>query len=368
MMRYLQFIYPLIFIFIVSCNGSVKSSDKNTSKTAREIPKKETAKLVNIAGPADGKEYSSGDMVNLKLSLRGERYPDSVRVFFDGRAVATLKAQNLEYSIETDSARLGKIPLKIVAYEGDKRPQTLIHFINLKSDINPVLYSYRVINEYPHDKSAYTQGLLYHNGYFYESTGQEGKSSLRKVDIETGNILKIHNLESKFFGEGLVLFGGKLFQLTWKKKVGFVYDIQTFEEIKRVHYTTQGWGLTSDGEHLIMSDGTNKIYFLEPEYFTVLYSIEVYDNKNPVWQLNELEFINGEIWANIYTTDRIARIDPLTGKVKAYIDLSGILAGRYHHTELAELNGIAWDSENKRLFITGKNWPRMFEIRIFKRQ
>ncbi|MBS0010453.1 MAG: glutaminyl-peptide cyclotransferase, partial [Bacteroidales bacterium] len=246
--------------------------------------------------------------------------------------------------------------------------QTLTHFVTVVSDIEPELYSYRLVNMYPHDITAYTQGLVYHEAYFYESTGGEGTSTLRKVEVETGEIVKRHNLESKFFGEGLAIFNRQLFQLTWRNKVGFVYDIHTFDEIRRVHYTTQGWGLTSNGEKLIMSDGTNKLYFLEPEYFTVLSSVEVYDDRSHVWQLNELEYINGEVWANIYMTDRIARIDPLTGKVLAYIDLTGILPARDRHPELAELNGIAWDSEGDRLFVTGKNWPRLFEIKLVRRR
>lgn len=366
-MKYIYPLYLLVIAFAVSCNGSVKSSDKNES--APEVkPKRPAANLVNIENPADGSKYSSGDEISLILSLRGNDTPDSVRVIFDGEPLATLRDSVLEYKIDTRSVRLGKIPLKIMAYKGDKRPQVITHFVTILSDIKPELYSYRVISTYPHDKTAYTQGLVYHKGYLYESTGREGRSTLRKVEIETGEILKVHNLDSKFFGEGLVVHEGQLYQLTWRNNVGFVYDIQSFEEIKRVHYTTQGWGLTSNGEELIMSDGTNKLYFFEPEYFTVTSSLEVYDNKSQVWQLNELEYINGEIWANIYTTDRIARIEPSTGKVLAYIDLSGILPASDQHSELAELNGIAWDSDKERIFVTGKNWPRLFEIRLVKRQ
>lgn len=365
-MKFMFPVYLVVMVFAVSCNGSVKS-DNDTSE-ANETPKELSANLVNIEEPDDGAKYSSGDEIILKLSLRGNIIPDSVRVFFDGEPLATIKAPDLEYAFDTRSSRLGRLPLKIMAYEGNKRPQVLTHFVTVMSDIKPDLYSYRVINMYPHDINAYTQGLVYHDGYFYESTGGEGESTLRKVEIETGNVLKIHNLESKFFGEGLVLYDGRLFQLTWRNNVGFVYDIQSFEEIKRVHYTTQGWGLTSNGQELIMSDGTNKLYFLEPEYFTVVSSIEVYDDNSQVWQLNELEYINGEIWANIYTTDRIARIDPSTGKVLAYIDLTGILPDEDRHPELAELNGIAWDNNKGRLFITGKNWPRLFEIELVIRQ
>lgn len=365
-MKFMFPVYLAVMIFAVSCNGSVKS-DNNTS-AANETPKELSANLVNIEEPDDGAKYTSGDKIILKLSLRGNITPDSVRVFFDGESLATIKAVDIEYPIDTKPSRLGRIPLKIMAYEGNKRPQVITHFITIFSDIKPDLYSYRVINMYPHDINAYTQGLVYHDGYFYESTGGEGKSTLRKVEIETGNVLKTHNLESKFFGEGLVLYDDRLFQLTWRNNVGFVYDIQSFEEIKRVHYTTQGWGLTSNGKELIMSDGTNTLYFLEPEYFTVVSSIEVYDDNGQVWQLNELEYINEEVWANIYTTDRIARIDPSTGKVLAYIDLTGILPDEDRHPELAELNGIAWDNDNGRLFITGKNWPRLFEIELVKRQ
>ncbi|MBN1387808.1 MAG: glutaminyl-peptide cyclotransferase [Bacteroidales bacterium] len=365
----MKFTYSVLLVIMAlafSCNGSVKS-DNNTS-TEKANTKELSASLVNIEEPEDGAKFISGDKIHLKLSLRGNKSPDSVRVFFDGESMAILKPDGLEYTVDTRSSRLGRIPLKIMAYEGSKRPQVITHFVTIFSDIQPDLYSYRVINMYPHDINAYTQGLVYHDGYLYESTGGEGKSTLRKVEIETGKIMKIHNLESKFFGEGLVLYDGRLFQLTWRNNVGFVYDIQSFEEIKRVHYTTQGWGLTSNDRELIMSDGTNKLYFLEPEYFTVVSSIEVYDDKSHVWQLNELEYINGEIWANIYTTDRIARIDPSTGKVLAYIDLTGILPDEDRHPELAELNGIAWDEDNDRLFITGKNWPRLFEIELVKRQ
>lgn len=358
-------IYALLTL-AVACNGSVKKSGDNKAGEKNEEPRVLAANLVNIEEPADGSEYSSGDEIRLVLSLRGETVPDSVRIFFDGVPLVSLEAGELEYIIDSRSARLGKIPLKIMAFKGDRRPQILTHFVTIISDIKPELYTYSVINIYPHDRTAYTQGLLYHEGYIFESTGREGRSSLRKVELETGNLLKVHNLESKFFGEGLALHDQKLFQLTWTNNVGFVYDINSFEEIKRVHYTTQGWGLTSNGKELIMSDGTNKLYFLEPDYFTVLSTIEVFDDKTHVWQLNELEYINGEIWANIYTTDRIARIDPQTGKVMAYIDLSGILPEKDHHRELAELNGIAWDNDNERLFITGKNWPRLFEIKLVR--
>lgn len=369
-MRVFYIIKAVILLFAVSCNGPAESSgsrDQSRSDTDKS-QKMPAASLVDISEPADGARFSSGEKIKLVLGLRGEDLPDSVKVYFDGMALTTLKGGVLEYTVETASARLGSIPLKVMAWEDDKRAQVVTHFISIISDIEPALYGYRIINMYPHDKKAYTQGIIYENGFFYESAGGEGESTLRKVEVETGRVLQVHNLERKFFAEGLAEHDGRLFQLTWTNNVGFVYDMQSFEEIKRIHYTTQGWGLASNGKELIMSDGTNKIYFMEPEYFTVQSHIEVYDNKDHVWQLNELEYIGGEIWANIYMTDRIARIDPSTGKVLAYIDLSGILPAEDKHSELAELNGIAWDEENERLFVTGKNWPRLFEIELVRRQ
>lgn len=367
-MRYLCFIQAVILLTL-SCKGPAESSDSRRQGEGQvkgiRVP---AASLVDISQPADGARFSSGEEIELVLGLRAEAVPDSVKVWFDGRALATLRDSVLEYTIETARTRLGRIPLKVMAYKGDKRAQVITHFISIISDIEPALYGYRLINMYPHDKNAYTQGIIYKDGFFYESTGGEGESTLRKVEVETGRVLRVHNLERKFFAEGLAAHSERLFQLTWKNNVGFVYDMQSFEEIKRVHYTTQGWGLTSNGEELIMSDGTNKLYFMDPGYFTVLSNIEVYDNKDHVWQLNELEYIRGEVWANIYMTDRIARIDPATGKVLAYIDLSGILPAEDMHPELAELNGIAWDEENERLFVTGKNWPRLFEIELVRRR
>lgn len=366
LIKYCSFLLILFILGSPACNSPEKTAGSSTAAEKDKIIKP-ASELVELNDPEDGMSISSGDDLTISLSLRGDKYPDSVRVFLDGAYLATLPGTELEYIASTQGRRLGKIPLKVQAYEQGKRPQTITHFITILSDIDPEVYSYRVKNMYPHDKNAYTQGLLYHEGYFYESTGGEGESTLRKVDPETGEVMKIHNLESKFFGEGLVLHNGRLFQLTWKHNVGFVYDFETFREIKRVHYTTQGWGLEAIGNELVMSDGTNNLYFLEPDYFTVLRSIRVFDNNEAVWQLNELEYINGELWANIYMTDRIARIDPETGKVLAYVDLSGILPRKYHHPELEQLNGIAWDDVNNRLFVTGKNWPLLFEIEPVER-
>jgi glutamine cyclotransferase len=230
------------------------------------------------------------------------------------------------------------------------------------SDVVPEIYGYKVTHTYPHDKEAFTQGLFYYDGVFYEGTGQEGSSNLREVEITTGKVLRQHNLDPSLFGEGITLYKDRIYQVTWENKVGFVYDRATFKLINKIYYPTQGWGLTTVGDKIVLSDGTNVLYFYEPETFTVVSRLEVYDNKTMIDSLNELEYINGEIWANIWMTDRIARIDPVSGKVKGYVDMKGLLNDS-EKTPEGVLNGIAWDG-GQRIFVTGKKWPKLFEIRV----
>jgi glutamine cyclotransferase len=225
------------------------------------------------------------------------------------------------------------------------------------------LYTYRVVNSYPHDPEAYIQGLVYEAGFFYEGTGRLGQSSLRKVDIETGEVLQRINLAPVLFGEGITIFGENIIQLTWKSRVGFVYDKESFELIKMFAYPTEGWGITHDGERLIMSDGTANLYFWDPDTLAEIGRVEVTDNGQPVVRLNELEYINDEVWANVWQTDRIARIDPNSGRVVGWIDLTGLLSAEDRAQQPVDvLNGIAYDAENDRLFVTGKLWPKLFEI------
>ena len=212
------------------------------------------------------------------------------------------------------------------------------------------------------------RGLQYVDGWLYEGTGNYGTSSLRKVNLETGEVEKIRNLDASLFGEGITVLGERIYQLTYKSQVGFIYDKSTFEEIQKVYYQNkEGWGLTHNGEELIMSDGTHVIYFLDPEMFTVTRQIEVYTDKGRAESLNELEYIDGKIWANRYYTDEIVIIDPETGKVEGRINLKGILKASDRKSSTDVLNGIAWDEEEKRLFVTGKFWPKLFEIKLTSR-
>jgi glutamine cyclotransferase len=237
-----------------------------------------------------------------------------------------------------------------------------------KFTTNAPIYDYRIINTYPHDTLAYTEGLLYDDGDIYESTGIRGRSSVRRVDLETGEVLQSNVLSKQFFGEGIAIVGNRLFQLTWQLHVGFVRDKATFEMISEFHYPTEGWGMTYDGDRLIMSDGSPVLYFLDPVNLERIGRLRVADEGRPVTRLNELEYVNGEIYANIWLTDRIVRIDPVTGEVLGWIDLSGIYPGENTGEEsLARANGIAYDAANNRLFITGKFWPHLYEIELVPR-
>jgi glutamine cyclotransferase len=226
----------------------------------------------------------------------------------------------------------------------------------------PVL-NVKLVRAYPHDPHAFTQGLEYYGGYLYESTGIAGQSTLRKVALETGKIIQTVSLPSQYFGEGLTIFHGKIYQLTWLSKKGFIYDLRSLRKIGEFPYDSEGWGLTHDDKSLVMSDGTNKIRYIDPVSFGVTRTLEVYAGREGVVNLNELEYVKGEILANIWHSSRIARIDARSGQVLAWIDLASIIS-KEHHEDEAVLNGIAYDKARDRLFVTGKNWSHLFEIKL----
>lgn len=228
-------------------------------------------------------------------------------------------------------------------------------------------YTYSIVRSYPHDRGAFTQGLIVRNGFFYEGTGLNGRSGLRKIKIETGEVLQTRPLSQEYFGEGITEWKGSIVQLTWQNGIGFVYDMATFDRTRTWTYKGEGWGLTHDGARLIMSDGTAQLRFLDPATFKETGRVTVRDQRGPVQSLNELEYVKGEIFANIWQTDRIARISPRDGRVLGWIDLSGLLSAAERGTPDAVLNGIAYDEAADRLFVTGKLWPRVFEIKLVKK-
>ena len=225
------------------------------------------------------------------------------------------------------------------------------------------LWTFEIVATIPHEPTAFTQGLVIHDGQLYESTGQYGESTLRRLELATGRVEKQIALSSAYFGEGITIFGERLYQLTWQNNLALVYDVETFDRVGAYRYDGEGWGLTHDGTHLIVSDGSAAIRFHNPETFEVVRRLVVLADGQPVGSLNELEYINGEIWANLWYQDRIARISPETGAVLGWIDLSGLYP-RSRRASEDVLNGIAYDAETDRLYVTGKNWPWLYQIAV----
>jgi glutamine cyclotransferase len=241
------------------------------------------------------------------------------------------------------------------------------------TDVGIPTYGYRIVNVFPHDPAAFTQGLVYRNGFLYEGTGGgvrattfDALSSLRKVELETGVVLEQVTLDEQFFGEGIALLGDRVYQLTWKSQLGFVYALDGFAPVGEFSYATDGWGLTHDGEALIMSDGSARLYRRDPVTFEEIGRVEVRHDGRLLTNLNELEWIDGQVWANIFGSDIVARIDPASGAVAGWVDLRGLLTSR-ERQQTDVLNGIAYDAASQRLFVTGKLWPWLFEIRLIRK-
>jgi glutaminyl-peptide cyclotransferase len=340
-----------------ACNGSRTPEQSTQEKTRRDL------QLIRIVSPSNGDMLSVGDEIGVELKLLSDTLkPDSIVLHIDNIRVDNIN--DLKHTISSENLSIGSKQIRATAWKGSSR-QTASVGIRLKSNIAPVQLKYRVVKTFPHDIEAYTQGLFYHNGHLIESTGQKGFSSLRRVDISTGKVLQSINLDRKYFGEGATYINGEIFQITWTSRKGFVYNPETFDLIRTFDYQTQGWGLTTKDDMLIMSDGSNILYFLEPKSFTEIKRIEVYNNNGPVNQLNELEYINGKIYANIYQSETVVIINPQSGVVEAEVNFSGLLSDSEKHRNIDVFNGIAWDEKNQRLFVTGKNWPKLFQVEIY---
>lgn len=238
-----------------------------------------------------------------------------------------------------------------------------LFYPNAESESIPI-FQYEIVNHFPHDPNAFTQGLVWKDGFLYEGTGLYGQSSLRKVDLETGVPLEQYDLSDNFFGEGITIFQDRIYQLTWRENIGFIYDLKTFQLLETFSYPYEGWGITHNHEQLIISDGTSILHFLDPFTLEEVKQIEVFENQTAINFMNELEYVQDKIYANIWQTDRIAIIEPETGKITSWLDLSGILDTANLVQKIDVLNGIAYEPEKDRLFVTGKLWPKIFQIKI----
>jgi glutaminyl-peptide cyclotransferase len=351
-------LYTAVIFIITGC------SPRNGTPPRSTPQKPVTPKITSLVRPDRPLTIPVGEVISLKIACPDTVQVDSIQVFMGGELRKVVR-NGKETSLVTSGESTGRSGLRLRVFMEGGKTENLSQQITFLSDQAPVEYTYRVINEYPHDVKAYTQGLQFVDGWIYEGTGNYGTSSLRRVALETGEIVRIRNLDQSLFGEGITVLGERIYQLTYKSQVGFIYDKSSFEEIQKVYYQNrEGWGLTHNGEELIMSDGTHVIYFLDPEMFTINRQIEVYHNEGPAESLNELEYINDRIWANRYYTDEIVIIDPETGKVEGRVNLKGILKTSDRKPKTDVLNGIAWDREGNRVFVTGKYWPKLFEIRL----
>ncbi|HNQ26967.1 MAG TPA: glutaminyl-peptide cyclotransferase [Aquaticitalea sp.] len=296
---------------------------------------------------------------SIRLSLKNPKKLDvtSVTYYFNGKEVTE--------SFEVLS-KLGEQTVTATVNYGDVSEEITAKIIVLNNE-PPKIYSYKIINEYPHDIKSYTQGLEFHNGELYESTGQYGESKLRKVDYKTGEVLKNIDLTNQYFGEGLTILGDKLYQLTWRENTGFIYDVNTFEKTGSFKYgkSKEGWGLCNDGTSLYKSDGTDKIWTLDTNDFTEKDHIQVYTNNGKIPSLNELEWIDGKIFANIYQRNGVVIINPKSGAVEGVIDFSPLKEKVTQHRELDVLNGIAYNPNTKTIFVTGKDWDKLFEVEVY---
>jgi glutaminyl-peptide cyclotransferase len=364
--------YLFIPFILVQITWTSSCSGRPGDKTEAVVPASPapvdaaSVKLIKMLSPEENASFKLKEPVRVVMNVADkDRVPDSVVISFDGKAVTTLKSAPWEYTIPAAyTVTTGRKSLKVTAFRGERSQNPVTRFIVIYSDITPKRYGYKVVHVYPHDIEAFTQGLVYDKGVLFEGTGQKTGSTLREVELQSGKVIRQHNLDASLFGEGIALYRDRIYQVTWENKVGFIYDKATFNLINKIYYPTQGWGLTTVNDKILMSDGTNILAFYEPDMFTMVSRIEVYDNEKKVDSINELEYINGEIWANIWMSDLIARIDPTSGKVLAYIDLKGILPESDKTAETDVLNGIAYDKEANRIFVTGKKWPKLFEIRL----
>jgi glutamine cyclotransferase len=365
--QYLTLLILYFFFFIISNECAVKDSRKNETAADSLFVNQVVAGKSRIIKPEMNQRFIRGAVIEIVVEEVNER-PGIDSVIFYTQSLIIGKSITAPYQCEWNSrgCKTGENKLRAVTYYSNKTSGSNFVSVTIVSDIEPVNLRYEIINTYPHDIQAYTQGLVYEDGYLYEGTGQYNESSLRKVVIQTGEPEMILNLPGDIFGEGITIFKDRIFQLTYKSQVGFVYEKESFARLQRVYYQNkEGWGLTSDGARLIMSDGSNNIYFMDPEYFTELDRIEVFDSKGPVNRLNELEYIEGRIFSNIYGTNEIVVIDPETGVVLGRMNLMGILSEKDRHSRIDVLNGIAYDPDTERIFVTGKYWPKLFEIRLF---
>ncbi len=348
-------LFPIIlvcsfFITAFSCSNKASKSRKPVSSIT-VLPKKSN--------------YVFGEKVSINVKTKVKNGEiETVKVYYNSQLIK--ESPELDFNVDDiEISRIGKSNITVEPIKKDGVKNTRTKAISVISDIVPKTYSYKIVNVYPHSKEYYTQGLEYYDGFLYEGTGEHGTSGLFKVNLKSAKELKAHRLDDKYFGEGITILNNKIYQLTYRAQKGFVYNLSDFAVLDSFQFKGEGWGLTNDGTNLIMSNGTNVLSWLKPDDFSVVKTVEVADNKELIYQLNELEIINGNIFANLYTTEKIVEIEPETGRVLSEVSFPGII-NMYHkpNDRIDYMNGIAYDESTERIFITGKLWPKLFEVEL----
>ncbi len=366
-MKIFQYIIAVFFLTMMFLNtscGDGKNGSRTDNPNTNKVNKEKYCKIIS---PANNAVFKTGDEIIFQISSGNKTADiDSILYFAEKERIYSSTDVLTEFKWNTLSQKTGKRLLRLDIFYKNKEIESHSISLTLLSSIKPQNYTYTLIKKYPHDPQAFTQGLVVHKGFLYEGTGQYGSSSIRKVNIINGEVEKIHRNENQFFGEGITIFKDKLIQITWREGTGFVYDLETFDMIRQFNYIYKGWGLCNDEKRLISSDGTETIHFIDPDNYIETGRLEVYDNFGPVFSLNELEYIDGKIYANIYETKKIVQIDPQTGAVLAYIDLNGLLEKKDVNGHEEHLNGIAYDKETEKLYVTGKYYSYLYEIRLIE--
>lgn len=367
-MRYyrLLLLISILSFAIVSCKPNKENENLGNTKSNETKEQVKRVKVLKVISPKSGELFTVGDKVYVSLEkINTDNKVDSI--VFDSYGTKYNNSLTAEsFSWDTKDLKAGRNKLKIAAYSKGNKIDSYTLNLRFKSDIVPEKYQCKIVKTYDHSTNDYTQGLIYEDGIMYEGTGQHGKSVLKKIDFKTGNLIAELSLPQEYFGEGVTIYKDKIIQLTWRSRKGFVYDKKTFKLINTLDYPTQGWGLTNDDKRLIMSDGSETIHFLDPEYFSEIGKQEIFNHEGAIESLNELELIDGLVYANVYQTNTIVAFDPETGKVLKEIDCSNVVPEGFEDEYDLVLNGIAYDKAGDRIFITGKRWPKLYEVKFIK--
>lgn len=352
--------FPFSLIILLSLFTTAFSCSNNSSKSRKPVS--------SISIQPNKNNYVFGEKVAVNVSTKVKNGEiESIKVYYKNELVK--ESKELDFTIEgIEINTLGNSIISVEAVKTDGVSNTQTKTLQTLSNIVPEKFTYKIVNTYPHSKDYFTQGLEFHDGYIYEGTGENGASGIYKVNLTSGEAVQSVELNEKYFGEGITVLNNKIYQLTYRAKKGFVYDFNSFALIDSFQFssvTNEGWGLTNDGKNLIMSDGSQFLTWINPNDFSVVKRIEVGNNKTIYKSVNELEYINGTIYANVYTTEMIVQIDPETGRILSEISFPNMIKMYHHQKDRIDLmNGIAWDEKNNRLFVTGKLWPKLFEIEL----